>query len=288
MKNDSRIVNPLAQRVRTMLPTPEAPFWSKSGEPVRTQHGKHDPNTYVFGLGYHAAMELQYIRSGTGFYFIAGRFCPFQAHSLVIILPNESHGLMLPAGGPLVRKTMLQLNLKRMHARPNPDWPRTLLLIESEASDVELVLSQMDKELRHKRHGWETMLQLQQKLLFALLERIAQRGNPEPNEQPLVSQLSTLIEARFSEPLTVAGICRHFGYSVNYLPKLFKQITGIGLKQYLLHRRIMEAKRLLETQPALTVNAIAEQVGFQEIVTFYRAFKMIAGVVPETYRRLFK
>ena len=269
-------------------PTVEMPFWTQSDAPIRLRYDTNDTMPHPFRLGCHESLELQYIQSGHGHYFIAGHVCPFQQHTLLIIRPNESHNLILQPSNPVIRKVMIQIDPKHLRGRWQSDWPRNLLLNESDAAELELILSQMGKELKHRQSDWKLMLELHEQAMFLTLRRVVGRGEPAPEVSPLISQLSTLIESHFAESLTVAGICRHFGYSVNYLPKLFKQITGVGLKHYLMQRRIMEAKRLLETQPALTVNAIAEKVGFSESVTFYRAFKMIAGVVPETYRRFCK
>ena len=49
--------------------------------------------------------------------------------------------------------------------------------------------------------------------------------------------------------------------------------------------RIREAERLLSSGQALTIEDIAYQSGFNNRISFYKAFKKIMGCTPSTYRR---
>jgi YesN/AraC family two-component response regulator len=60
----------------------------------------------------------------------------------------------------------------------------------------------------------------------------------------------------------------------------------MGIKHYLLHRRILEAKRLIETKPYLKSGIVAEKVGFDNFFLFRRAFKRLTGVTAGEYRRI--
>ena len=57
-----------------------------------------------------------------------------------------------------------------------------------------------------------------------------------------------------------------------YLSKLFKEETGITLIDYLNGCRIKHAKELMENSD-LSSKAIAENVGFNHVRTFYRLLK---------------
>ncbi|HEY3298341.1 MAG TPA: helix-turn-helix domain-containing protein, partial [Armatimonadota bacterium] len=60
---------------------------------------------------------------------------------------------------------------------------------------------------------------------------------------------------------------------------------GLGFKEYLIHRRIVEAQHLLE-ETDTKVTTIACEVGFDSISAFNRDFHMLTGITPAAYRKL--
>lgn len=63
------------------------------------------------------------------------------------------------------------------------------------------------------------------------------------------------------KPIKVQEIADYLNLNRSYLARLFKQDTGISLKQYLSHLRIENAKELL-TKTESPVNVIVYSIGF--------------------------
>lgn len=63
------------------------------------------------------------------------------------------------------------------------------------------------------------------------------------------------------KPIKVQEIADYLNLNRSYLARLFKQDTGISLKQYLSHLRIENAKELL-TKTESPVNVIVCSIGF--------------------------
>lgn len=288
LTNAPELSSKIKHKARIMTALPEEPFQSIPREPIRVLWTSIYPRTWQFRLAYHQAMEWQYIKLGEGYYFVAGQFYRFGKRSFLMILPGESHSFVPEASSRTILKALIQFNPARLKIKIPTTWSRQLLMDESEANDLELILGHINNELKQKKYGWERMIRYHSRLMVCLLERVQHEGRHVSQSHPLVSQISTFIEEHYAEPLTVASLCRIFGYSVHYLPRLFKETTGVGLKHYLLQRRLMEAKRLLQSEPNLTAQAIAERTGFNETTAFYRVFKQFAGFAPETYRRFCK
>lgn len=79
------------------------------------------------------------------------------------------------------------------------------------------------------------------------------------------------------------GLCRRAGYSPSYLKTLFKKAFDITPYQFHLNARIERARKALETSQD-PIRQIANNTGFKNLESFYRAFKRIVGTSPAEYR----
>ncbi|MNF09206.1 HTH-type transcriptional regulator YesS [compost metagenome] len=79
-------------------------------------------------------------------------------------------------------------------------------------------------------------------------------------------------------------LCDRFGLNGKYLSRLFKEAFGVKLVDFMVHVRIEESKRLL-TQTSLSLQQIANAVGYIHDISYIRAFKKIEGVTPGDYRK---
>jgi hypothetical protein len=74
---------------------------------------------------------------------------------------------------------------------------------------------------------------------------------------------------------------------LNRLSEIFKDYQGIKLIDYIhTHRVKMSKPLLLEDNPILTIQQVAESVGYTSALTFTRAFKRIEGMTPGSFRRV--
>ena len=99
----------------------------------------------------------------------------------------------------------------------------------------------------------------------------------------LVGSILHYIEENLSEPLSLQDIAQQYNYSVTYISKLFKSVTGSSLVSYIIEKRISRARHLMYEN--LEIMQIAEQVGYRDYSNFYKAFKKATGTSPEEYRR---
>ena len=98
-----------------------------------------------------------------------------------------------------------------------------------------------------------------------------------------VQRALDLIRLRFQNPPTLAELAFFAGLSRTYFSPVFKEIAGMGLRDYLTRARINKAQDLLGDLN-LTVKQIAYQVGFTDPNYFSRTFKKETGVAPTTWR----
>ncbi|GAA4284133.1 AraC family transcriptional regulator [Brevibacterium daeguense] len=93
------------------------------------------------------------------------------------------------------------------------------------------------------------------------------------------------VRDNLAEPLSVADIADHVGYSEFHFTRLFARAFGCSPVQYLAAQRFQRAKELLVGSDH-TVSDICCAVGFSSLGTFTRRFTLEVGVSPGGIRRL--
>jgi transcriptional regulator GlxA family with amidase domain len=92
---------------------------------------------------------------------------------------------------------------------------------------------------------------------------------------------------RLGEPLDVAAMARHAGVSPRTFARRFREEVGTTPLQWLLSRRVLEARRLLE-ETDLPVETIAWRVGFGTAASLRDHFRRATATTPTAYRRSFR
>lgn len=97
-------------------------------------------------------------------------------------------------------------------------------------------------------------------------------------------QIIAYINANLNSPLSRDEIAEHVYLSSDYVTKLFKRETGTSLFEYIIQRRIDQAKIYL-CQTDMPISEICEKTGFSSLSHFSATFKKYVGVRPRDYRR---
>lgn len=72
-------------------------------------------------------------------------------------------------------------------------------------------------------------------------------------------------------------------FNPSYLSRLFKQVTGSNLSDYISECRIRKAKKLLENHD-YKIHEISEAVGYLSATNFARFFKKVTSMTPQEFR----
>lgn len=103
-----------------------------------------------------------------------------------------------------------------------------------------------------------------------------------PNE--LVQRLVAYIDQHYAKPLSCEQIAAAAHRSYGHAARVFKQVTGMTVVEYLSMTRLKQAqKELRDTHDS--VKAIAGRCGFQHVNYFSSLFKKRYGLSPLAYRR---
>ncbi len=116
-----------------------------------------------------------------------------------------------------------------------------------------------------------------------LLVQEIRLGKITKNEQ-LIMAVKNYISERYSDDgLNVQIVADVFDLSADYLSRLFKAEENVPLLEYIMNVRMSKAKELI-SQTKLSINRIAEQVGYMNAKHFMRQFKKRYGMTAIQYR----
>ena len=105
-------------------------------------------------------------------------------------------------------------------------------------------------------------------------------------EAPLDSLAETrrYMEEHLDEPLTIPALSRRACLSATTFKGGFRRLYGMPVHTWLQQRRMERAAELLHT-PGLSLETVAQAVGYSSVSQFVAAFRRYYGVTPGKYRK---
>ncbi len=99
----------------------------------------------------------------------------------------------------------------------------------------------------------------------------------------IIQDVLTYINSNYTQSLKIDQLAKQFGISVSYLSHEFAKFTNRSVYDYILYRRVMLARQMMQTDASL--NAIAYQCGFNDYSNFLRMFNKLVGTSPSQFRK---
>jgi AraC-like DNA-binding protein len=122
--------------------------------------------------------------------------------------------------------------------------------------------------------------------VYELCEQSADSPNAFPSDKERhVQSIVGYLEEHYQEDLHLEDLEEHLHLNKYYLSKLFKEVTGATIFDYLYHRRINQAKIHFLLSREMSVTDVCYKVGFKHPSHFTRIFKSRVGCTPDQYRR---
>ena len=151
---------------------------------------------------------------------------------------------------------------------------------------LDILLTEMYEEFHHKQIYHQNMLYYSAGMFFTLMERqlLSQISVSPSNPLRLVryDQIYSYICDNY--PMTSAReIAEYFHISQSYLCKLFHE-NGTTVTTVIQEIRLQHTRSLLE-QSDLSVQNIAELVGYHDLTYFIKLFKRYFSITPYQYRK---
>ncbi len=131
-----------------------------------------------------------------------------------------------------------------------------------------------------------------QEVLQVLRESICRQIRQLEAERSLretrpITDAKRYIQQHYREALRLEDVSSAVGFNATYFSTLFKKETGQNFVDYLTELRINKAKELLSGDD-LSVQDVAEMVGYRDLKYFSKLFKKVTGVSPSDYKKLYR
>jgi|GEM_PF-1466215 len=238
----------------------------------------------------HDHHSIIYVISGKGHVQFEEKQYDLSPHTVIPLAKNRNHEII-----DQPRKTMTVFSLYFDSAGMNK-YIVDYLFADSEpfvlplyyAEQVKQNLRQMLYEQSHKPPGYKlgirqcmelTLLQLYR----ARLQRSRQLTPTDKNSRERVQATLDYIIENCHEQYTLSDGAKMAHVSQRQFTNLCRKLSGRSFIQFLNAYRCNRAKNLLQNTE-LPVSAIAFEIGFEELSSFYRAFRKHQKCSPLKYR----
>lgn len=140
----------------------------------------------------------------------------------------------------------------------------------------------MEKLMHMEEHGsWENV-----KIYFRqIADFIFEERNTDAfiRANKILQFIKNYVEEHINEDLSLTRLGEILHFHPFYLSRMFKQVTGKNLTEYISQVKLRKAKEMLQ-RGEIRINEVAAALGFETASYFTRFFKKYTGMTPNEYR----
>ncbi|WP_159886804.1 AraC family transcriptional regulator [Paenibacillus puerhi] len=249
----------------------------------------------------HEGLEVFYFQRGSANYIIGDNIYDLYPGDMLLFRGSTIHRVNPSKEVPYIRSYVnftesflreqmsedMFEKLMSMFEAPNGTLVRWS---PEERDEVALLFREIQKENEQELFGYQLVLKtLLTQLLVAVYRKAKRLHEIAPAVQPSHSQenvrrILQYINHNFTKNFTLQELSKELHLNKYYMCHCFKEVTGSTINNYVIGKRIEEAKKLLRTTDE-PIAIISEKLGFNTAVHFSRSFKKSAGISPQYYRR---
>ncbi|GGD86913.1 helix-turn-helix transcriptional regulator [Paenibacillus nasutitermitis] len=230
--------------------------------------------------------DIWYVMEGQGAITINGTGYDVKRGTLVLLYPGD---VIKARHDPEDRLMVIYIHFLLEGtgglAAAEAGMPRYMRLEEPQWLEMYLLrVLEVDRwETKWKEEEFNLLLKLIMIRLMREMELQQQETPVSRMNRQRIQKVTDYMRQHIRGRLTPSQIGEEFQCSPRYLSRLFKQYTGISLKEYITRVR-MERATVLLCETSMTITQIAEAVGYSELFYFSKLFKHIHGVSPQHFR----
>ena len=241
------------------------------------------PDQSKFILHTHPKAEIYYFVRGAGVFHIEGSAYPLQSGDLLLMQSAESHYIELDKSQPYERK-VLHFDLSMLDA-VDPKGILRAPFLNREPGKQNLYKPGQFRG-GSCEHYFDTMMadfvdprvSVMAGLIPLLHELCQLQGMSEDTSDPVGYQILRYLNQNLDQQIHLDDICQKFFISKSQLCRVFRDATGVTVKQYMTTKRLVQAKQMIDAGAPPT--HVYLECGFNDYSSFYRAYVKYYGIAP--------
>lgn len=270
---------------------------------IAVERIERDYDFNMISKHFHNEYEIYYLLSGERYYFIEKQIHHVKKGSLVFIDRNQIHKtvaantnyhdrILIIISESEIGPLLELCNNIEVTTFFNKNFG-VINLNEAGQKYVESLLFFLIREMKIKHSNYEFLVKMKlvELLLYAI--RCKTGENTTLLEVPVktekhkkINEIAEYINENCHKMMSLANIADDFYISKCYLSRIFKEVTGFTVNEYINITRIKRAQQLLE-QSDYNITEIADMVGYGSITYFEKVFKKYLETSPLKYRKKF-
>ena len=236
----------------------------------------------------HSCTEVFYCVNGRGQFNVEGKMLDVAPDDMVIVNPRTQHTELSYQANPL---EYIVLGIEGVEVLFNQkDQGYTMVKCASMREDLLGLTKILLKEIDAREDGCEMICQDLTEVLLVKIVRSASLSlhiSKPPSESKECAAAKRYIDENYSRAITLDTLAEVAHVNKYYLSHSFKKEYATSPIDYLIKRRITEAKALL-TSTDFSLTQIAEQIGFGSLAYFSKCFHKVENISPNEYRKTAK
>ena len=250
---------------------------------------------WYFPLHEHTdSAEISFILDGKGWFYCENKEFALEKGSLIVKNSGIIHAEKSNAEDPMVQICIEihcsgENGLSENHLIPDGMSPVI------QADDVYDLMKACFSFLRDYSHvtGNEEMSAAILSAVLAYVRkkvhlfRISHPYTVHAAKEKAMGAIKEYVDQHYREKIRGSDLAERFYISEGHLSRQFKAYTGFNLSQYLIEKRMGEARRMLIFSDR-DIKDIACEIGYSDLQYFYHVFRESAGCTPLQYRKKYR
>lgn len=252
------------------------------------------PRTQKFKMHLHHYYEFLYFINGYATYMVENNTYEANPGDLFITRPNELHAIVLHSGAEYERKFFqissnflsdLEIDLfAYINNRPLGEFNRINSTLVKEYKLAQyfdgieeyVVNREAESDIMVKTYAIQFLVKLNRILSQDLGEfELKRKSNPK------IDTIIEYINNNLNEPIMLDDLANMVYVNKYHVCHLFKEYTGLSVKEYISAKRIAKAKSLISS--GMDFTTVCFHCGFNDYSSFYKTFKKFTGTSPRKF-----
>lgn len=254
----------------------------------------------------HRFFEMTYVFSGDCVNFTETKTFRLEKGDLFIIAPDTTHALWVKDEDTIVINFLVRSStfkqhflsllpdslliyhffIKPLYGNGNAEIPYLVFKTGNDKEIRDMVLGIYEEYSKSRRYK-NTMLTTMLSYFFIVLLRKHEQNIILPNISPLVMNDTTIYLLQYMQNnysnLKLSQLAKMFNFSERQLQRIILTATGKSFSENIIQLRMENAAELLKISQ-LSIDSIAQQLGYYDASVFRKAFKKYYGQSPSEYR----